>query len=66
MIDDDDDFVPNMDFPALDDKLNIFKSGNKILSIIEKKEYDPNKGIKYLILEKPQLLGPHTKNNELV
>jgi|LauGreDrversion4_2_1035121.scaffolds.fasta_scaffold1252316_2 hypothetical protein len=44
MIDDDDDFLPNLDFPALDDKLNIFKSGNKILSIIEKKEYDPNKG----------------------
>jgi hypothetical protein len=44
MIDDDDDFLPNMDFPALEDKLNIFKSGNKILAVIERKDYDPSKG----------------------
>lgn len=67
MIDDDDDFLPNMDFPGLEDKLNIFKSGNKVLSLIEKKDYDPTKGIKNIIIkDKPQLLGSHIKNNELV
>ena len=44
MIDDDDDFLPNMDFPALEDSLNIYKSENKILTVIEKKDYDPSKG----------------------
>lgn len=66
MIDDDDDFLPNMDFPALEDKLNIFKSGNKFLAMIEKKDYDPAKGRLLLNLEKPRLLGLQTRNNEQV
>ena len=67
MVDDDDDFLPNIDFPALEDKLNIFKSGNKTLALIEKKDYDPTKGILfYLYLDKPQLLGLHMRSAELV
>lgn len=50
--DDDDDFLPNMDFAGFDDKLNIFKSGHKDFSITERNDYDPTKGIDIIILKK--------------
>lgn len=58
--DEDDDILPNMEFPALDDKLSIIKSRNDMLAFVEKINFDPN-------LEQNQnILGSNIKNNQAV
>lgn len=58
--DEDDDILPNMEFPALDDKLNILKSRNDTLAFVEKINFDPN------MEQNQNNLGSNNKNSQTV
>jgi hypothetical protein len=49
-----------MEFPALDDKLNVVKSKNDTLAFVEKINFNPN------IEKSDNLLGSTMKNSEMV
>ncbi len=62
--DDDDDILPNMEFPALDDKLNVIKSKNDYLAFVEKINFNPETDMSYITSN--NILGTTVKDSETV
>ncbi len=61
--DDDDDILPNMEFPAYDDKMNIMKSKNDTLAFVEKINFNPETDQSYM---QNSILGSVVKDSETV
>jgi hypothetical protein len=61
--DDDDDILPNMELPALEDKLNVIKSKNDYLAFVEKINFNPDSDMS---LVTGNILGTTTKDSETV
>jgi hypothetical protein len=61
--DDDDDILPNMELPALEDKLNVIKSKNDYLAFVEKINFNPESDMS---LVTSNILGTTTKDSETV
>ena len=61
--DDDDDILPNMEYPALDDKLNILKSRADILAFVEKINFNPETDMNTLTTN---ILGSSVRNFQTV
>jgi len=61
--DEDDDILPNMEYPALDDKLNILKSKAVTLAFVEKINYNPETDMSVLT---SNILGSTVKDSETV
>ena len=55
---DDDDEIPNMDFPPLEDTVNVLSTKNVILAFVEKENYDSNKDN-----NEQKILGNINQNN---
>lgn len=61
--DEDDDVLPNMEYPALDDKLNILKSKADTLAFVERINFNPNTDMSIIA---SNILGSIVKNSETV
>jgi phosphoribosylformylglycinamidine (FGAM) synthase PurS component len=61
--DEDDDILPNMEYPALDDKLNILKSRADILAFVEKINFNPDTDMSAITTN---ILGSSVRNFETV
>jgi ribosome biogenesis protein Nip4 len=62
--DDDDDILPNMEFPAFDDKLNVIKARNDYLAFVEKINFNPETDMSYITSN--NILGTTVKDSETV
>jgi hypothetical protein len=62
--DDDDDILPNMEFPALDDKLNVLRSRNDYMAFVEKINFNPETDMSYITSS--NILGTTVKDSETV
>jgi hypothetical protein len=61
--DEDDDVLPNMEYPALDDKLNILKSKADTLAFVERINFNPDTDMSVIT---SNILGSTVKNSETV
>jgi hypothetical protein len=61
--DEDDDVLPNMEYPALDDKINILKSKADTLAFVEKINFNPDTDMSIIT---STILGSTIKNSETV
>lgn len=59
---DEDEETPNMEFPAMDDKLNVIKSRNNTMAFVEKINFNPNLDL----ANNSSILGTVVKDSETV